>query len=258
MIRRLAATLLLLTGLLAACSSHPGPPTAAPDLGHGLAGKVTADGMLAHLRALQDIANANGGNRAAGTPGYDASVDYVAKMLRGRGFDVMTPQFDRLSTISPGKPTLTIAGRSYPVDQASLLVRTPPGGLTGTPIRPTRPAGCTAGDYPPVVPPRSIAVVDDSRCSVVDKQNSALAKGAVALIVVSAPTGAGAPPTLFGPGYYNQLTVPVAVVGALGGAALGSAILRPRRCASCWTPRTSRSPHETCWRRPRPARRTRW
>jgi Peptidase family M28/PA domain len=228
MIRRLAATMLLLTGLLAGCSSHKGPPGAAPDLGHGLAGKVTADGMLAHLRALQDIANANGGNRAAGTPGYEASVDYVAKTLRSRGFDVLTPQFDRLSAVSPGKPTLTIAGRSYPVDQASLLVRTPPGGLSGTPIRPNRPAGCTAGDYPAVMPPHSIAVVDDSRCSVVDKQNSALAKGAAALVVVSQPTGAGAPPTLFGPGYYNQLTAPVAIVGANGGAALtaGSAPVR--------------------------------
>ncbi len=214
MIRRLVATLLLLTGLLTGCSSHKGPPAAAPDFGHGLAGKLTADGMLAHLRALQDIANANGGNRAAGTPGYDASIDYVAKTMRSRGFDVLTPHFDRLSTVSPGKPALTVSGRSYPVDQASLLVRTPPGGLTGTPIRPNRPAGCTAGDYPPVVPRGSIAVVDDSRCSVVDKQNSALAKGAVALIVVSQPTGAGAPPTLFVPGYYNQLTVPVAVVGA--------------------------------------------
>ncbi len=228
MIRRLAATMLLLTGLLAGCSSHKGPPATAPDFGHGLAAKVSADAMLAHLRALQDIANANGGNRAAGTTGYDASVDYVAKVLRGRGFDVMTPQFDRLSTISPGKPTLTVAGRSYPVDQASLLVRTPPGGLTGTPVRPTRPAGCTAGDYPAVMPPRSIAVVDDSRCSVADKQNSALAKGAIAVIVISQPTGAGAPPTLFGPGYYNQLTLPVAVVGSSGGAALaaGSAPVR--------------------------------
>ena len=43
MIRRLGATLLLLTGLLAGCSPHPGPrpgpPAAAPDLGQGLAGK---------------------------------------------------------------------------------------------------------------------------------------------------------------------------------------------------------------------------
>ena len=69
--------------------------------------------MFTHLRALQDIANANKGNRAEGTPGYDASVDYVAKALRSKGFDVSTPQFDRLYTVSPGKPALTVAGGSY-------------------------------------------------------------------------------------------------------------------------------------------------
>jgi hypothetical protein len=31
----------------------------------------TGQGAFRHLKALQDIAVANGGNRAAGTPGYD-------------------------------------------------------------------------------------------------------------------------------------------------------------------------------------------
>ncbi|MCV7100648.1 M28 family peptidase [Mycobacterium palustre] len=210
--------------LVAGCSApRPAPPAAAPDLGHALAGKVTADRMFVHLRALQDTANANRGNRAEGTPGYDASVDYVAKALRDSGFKVSTPQFDRLQTVSPGKPTLTVAGRSYPVDQASLLVRTPPGGLTGQPVRPAPSSGCAAGDYPAAMPKGAIAVVDDARCSVVDKQNSAMARGAAALIVISPPGGNGAPPTLFTPGYFKQLTVPVAVVGASGAAALDRA-----------------------------------
>jgi Zn-dependent M28 family amino/carboxypeptidase len=221
MICRLAATLAVTTGLVAGCSSpRPGPSAAAPDLGRDLAGKVTADGMFTHLRALQDIADANGGNRATDTPGYDASVDYVAKTLRDRGFEVATPQFDRLLTVSPGKPALTVAGRSYPVDQASLLVTTPPGGVTGRPVRPTQPSGCTAGDYPAVVPKGAIAVVDDKHCSVVDKQASAVAKGAVALIVLSVPDGQGAAPTLFNTGYFKRLTVPVAVADANGAAAL--------------------------------------
>jgi len=221
MIRRLGVTLLL-TVLVAGCSStRPERPGVAPDLGHALAGKVTADAMFTHLRALQAVADANKGNRAEGTPGFDASVDYVAKALRSRGFDVSTPQFERLYAGSQGNPALTVGGRSYSVDQASLLVRTPPGGLTGQPLRPTQPAGCAASDYPSDVPKGAIAVVDDSHCSVVDKQNSAVAKGAVALIVISEPNGQGAPPTLFTPGYYNQLTVPVAVVGGNAAAALG-------------------------------------
>ncbi|OBI80028.1 M28 family peptidase [Mycobacterium sp. 1245805.9] len=220
MIRRLAAALALI-GLVAGCSSpRPAPPAAAPDLARGLAAKVTADRMVAHLRALQGIANANRGSRADGTPGYDASVDYVAKTLRDRGFKVSTPQFDRLYNVSQGKPALTVAGRTYQVDQASMLVRTPPGGLTGPPAHPARPSGCAAGDYPAALPAGAIAVVDDAGCSVVDKQNSAVARGAAGLIVISAPNGQGAPPTLFGPGYFKQLTVPVAVVGPNGAAAL--------------------------------------
>lgn len=223
MTRRLAVLLLTLV-VLAACSasrsSHPSPGVA-PDPARSLAAKVTAEGMFVHLRALQDIANANRATRAAGTSGYDASVDYIAKALRDKGFEVSTPQFQRLHTVSEGKPTLTVAGRSFPVDQASLLVRTPPGGLTGQVVRPSQPAGCAAADYPAALPKGAIAVVDDSRCSVVDKQNSAVAKGAAAVIVTSQPTGQGAPPTLFNPGYYNQLTLPVAVVGAAGAAALG-------------------------------------
>ncbi len=224
MIRRLGATLVLLTELLAGCSSsRPAQPTAAKDPGHGLAGKVSADRMLVHLRALQDIANANKGTRAEGTPGYDASVDYVAKTLRDRGFDVSTPQFDRLYAVSPGGPAMTVAGRSYQVDQASLLIQTPPGGLTGQPVRPAQPSGCAPGDYPAVVPKGAIAVVDDARCSVVDKQNSAVARGAAALIVVSTPNGQGAPSTLFNAGYFKQLRVPVAVAGSSAAGALAGA-----------------------------------
>lgn len=229
MISRWGATLLLIATLVSGCSSpRPGPPAATPDLGHGLAKKVTVEAMMAHLRALQNIANHNGGNRADGTPGFTASVEYVAKALRNKGFDVQTPQFDRLYMVSMGKPALTVAGRTYPVDQASLLVQTPPGGLTGAPIRPNRPSGCAASDYPAVVPKGAIAVVDDTRCSVVDKQNSALAKGASALVVLSAPNGRGAPPTLFTPGYFKQLTVPVAVLGSYGATAL-SGVTAPVR-----------------------------
>ena len=205
-----AAAAAIAATVLAGCSSSP---TASPaELGRELAGKISVDGMYTHLGKLQEIADANKHTRAVGTPGYDASLDYVAAALRDKGFDVETPEFERLGVTRAGNPTLTVAGRGYPVDQASLLLTTPRGGLTAVTLRPQKPAGCGAGDYGTVVVKGAIAVVDDTGCSVVDKQNTALAKGAVGLLVVSEPGSEGSPPGLFTPGYYLHLKVPVGVI----------------------------------------------
>ncbi|GAC1406189.1 MAG: M28 family peptidase [Mycobacterium sp.] len=203
---------------LAACSSTDS--AAGSDLPHNVAGKVTADAMYPHLRKLQEIADANKGNRAEGTPGYDASVDYVSKTLRDKGFDVATPDFDRLDRTEGGNPALTVAGRHYHVDQASLLLTTPPGGLNAITLRPRKPPGCSAADYGSMSVKGAIAVVDDTGCSVGAKQNTALAKGAIGLLVVSVPRAGGGPPGLFTPGYYQQLTVPVGVIATDADAAL--------------------------------------
>ena len=212
-----AATLLVAAVMLASCSS---PPHSAADLAHDLSAKVSVDGIIAHLRKLQEIADANKGSRAAGTPGYDASVDYVAKTLRDKGFDVQTPEFDRLEITQQGAPNLTVGGRRYQVDQASLLASTPAGGLSAITLRPKKAAGCAGADYDGVNIRNAMAIVDDTGCSVVDKQNTATARGAVGLLVVSQPGAAGGTPGLFGPGYYQELKVPVAVIGNDADAAL--------------------------------------
>ena len=49
--------------------------------------------MLEHLEAFQEIADENGGNRAAGLPGYRASVDYVVEQLEGAGYDPEVQEF---------------------------------------------------------------------------------------------------------------------------------------------------------------------
>ncbi len=183
--RAIAAVMAIALTALAACSSTDSAPAADPP--RDVAGKVTADGMYTHLRKLQEIADANRGSRAEGTPGYDASVDYVVQVLKDKGFDVQTPEFERLDRTEGGNPTLTVAGRGYHVDQASLLVTTPPGGLNAITLRPQKAPGCTAADYGTVSVRGAIAVVDDTGCSVGDKQNAAVAKGAVGLLVVSEP-----------------------------------------------------------------------
>jgi hypothetical protein len=62
---------------------------------------VRVEGVREHQAAFQGIAAANGGTRAAATPGYDASVDYVARTLRAAGWSVELQQFD-----------FTVGGRS--------------------------------------------------------------------------------------------------------------------------------------------------
>ena len=49
--------------------------------------------VKAHLTQLQNIANANGGNRAHGRPGYLASVTYVKNLLDQAGFVTQQQSF---------------------------------------------------------------------------------------------------------------------------------------------------------------------
>ncbi|GAA0518353.1 aminopeptidase [Saccharopolyspora subtropica] len=53
-----------------------------------------------HLRELQRIAEANGGNRAVGQPGYKASLDYVKAQLDAAGFTTQVQEFNDLGVIT--------------------------------------------------------------------------------------------------------------------------------------------------------------
>ncbi len=86
--------LLVLVALLAGCTSTaPGPGRPEDGLVGQLVTEVSGAGAYPHLQALQGIADQNGGNRASPGPGYEASVDYVAGVLRDAGFDVSTPTY---------------------------------------------------------------------------------------------------------------------------------------------------------------------
>jgi aminopeptidase S len=53
-----------------------------------LADRIRPRAMLKHLEELQEIADGHGGNRATGTPGFDASVRYVSRALADAGYRV--------------------------------------------------------------------------------------------------------------------------------------------------------------------------
>lgn len=65
---------------------------------------ITLDGVRRHQAALQSAADANGGIRAAGTPGYDASVEYVVSVLEAAGY---TPELNEFDYVFQPPATLT-------------------------------------------------------------------------------------------------------------------------------------------------------
>ena len=88
---------LALAGVPAAM--HPEPVAAGPSgqttfaASQPLRSNVKLRNVRAHQAALQAIADAHGGNRAAQTAGYDASVAYVADQLRDAGYFVEIRDF---------------------------------------------------------------------------------------------------------------------------------------------------------------------
>ena len=103
--RRRAAALLVVAGLAAGCGSDAAGPgqdgsqaPVQPPVPSS-AGPIDAGGIAEHLRALQDIAERSGGNRAAGTDGDRRTADYIAGRLRAAGWrvrlqSVRVPFFD--------------------------------------------------------------------------------------------------------------------------------------------------------------------
>ncbi len=119
---------------------------------------VTVDGVRAHQAAFQAIADANGGTRAAGTPGYAASVDYVVDTLTAAGYSVELQQFDFTfvppSTLQQTAPIVAtydtgivtgsgvgmVSGPVLPVDLALGNIDWPNDPSTST-------SGCEASDF---------------------------------------------------------------------------------------------------------------
>lgn len=201
--RRSRAVLAALTAVVfafgtAGCGREAGQPTApgtvqtaASDFGVSLKDRVTTDAMMARLKKLQDIADANHGTRALGTPGFDASVDYVSGVLRDKGFDVRTDDFEVRLPYSD-EPVLTVGGQRVKAAALNFTIGTPDGGVSGR-LVPTRSGddtpGCTASDFDGLDVKGAIAMVDRGSCPFSVKEAEAVERGAAALIVVNNVAG---------------------------------------------------------------------
>jgi Zn-dependent M28 family amino/carboxypeptidase len=185
---RIVRVLALVAATTMACGAPttapapPAPPAPDPTLPSRIVEDVTGDGALAHLTELQRIADTNGGNRALGSPGYDASVEYVAASLRDAGYDVQTPEFTaRRFEVQDAR--LTVEGDPMPVSALGFSPATPAAGVTG-PLTLMNGEGCAPTDAAGVTP-GSVALVRRGTCTFAQKSAHAAAAGAAGLIVIN-------------------------------------------------------------------------
>lgn len=223
-------TAALLVAAVAACgapgapsASEPSPAPAAaadgadPGLPRRLVGGVTGDGAYRHLEELQRIADANGGNRALGTPGYDAGVEYVVGVLRSAGFAVQTPEFSA-RRFAVQDQRLTVEGAAVPAVALQYSPATPPGGVSA-PLAVAAGEGCDAAAFAGV-PAGSVALVRRGTCTFAQKSAAAATAAAVALLVVNNEEGPLVGGSLGEPA--AATAVPTAGLGRADGDALAA------------------------------------
>ena len=216
-------------------ASGPAPSGASAGLADALRAAISPADILADLDQLQAIADANGGNRAAGTKGHDASAAYVAEQLRTAGYEV-TLQPVALSAFEQEAPSvLGIQAPGAPVLEDlrdfKAMLYSATGDVTAKVVAlgfdPTATPGarnglgCDAADWTSVAA-GTIVLVQPGRCRRYDVVLQAQVAGAVALVTAYPEWDRDhlLRPTLVVP---DAITIPVLGVTRAAGVALAQA-----------------------------------
>ncbi len=162
----------------------------------------SATGAFRHLQVLQDIASANGGNRAAGTAGYDRSAEYVSEQLAQAGYQVRFEEFEFPFFEERSPPVLVVSaadGSRQPPSTGAVrtLANSGSGEVTtrlsavslelGAQPPAASTSGCEAGDFKDFEP-GTVALIRRGTCQFVTKVENAVAAGAVGVIIMNEGT----------------------------------------------------------------------
>jgi Zn-dependent M28 family amino/carboxypeptidase len=157
---------------------------------------VTVNGILGHERALQRIANNNGGTRASGTPGYAASAAYVKATLKKAGYKVSEQTFTfpffretapaSVAQVSPTQASYETATLTFSAsgDVTGAVVPTndilvPPGAEPSSSN-----SGCESSDFTPAsATVAQVALIQRGTCTFEVKAANAVAAGYDAVII---------------------------------------------------------------------------
>jgi Zn-dependent M28 family amino/carboxypeptidase len=190
--------LALLAALLAVgtVSAAPGDPDATLGTSAELRKAVEPASLLVHERRFQQIANdTEGGTRASGTPGYDASARYVARKLRNAGYEVRRQYFEfpfyqeveaaRLQQVEPDQKDYETATFEYSGsgDVTGRLVPTKDV-LIPPPAEPGSTSGCEPEDFVAASATEpEVALIQRGTCTFAQKAANAEAAGYDAVII---------------------------------------------------------------------------
>ncbi|MFC6886924.1 MULTISPECIES: M28 family peptidase [Actinomadura] len=173
------------------------PAARAADAGDtDLAAMVRLGDVRRHMAAFQEIADHNGGDRAAGRPGYEVSVKYVAGRLRQAGFTPRIQRFDFTYWSEKSRPLFARTGpgkaRYKPGRDFLTLLYSGSGDVTARAVAVDVPAsgdgssGCQASDFARF-PKGAIALTQRGYCTFETKAANAQAAGAGALVLYNKP-----------------------------------------------------------------------
>jgi aminopeptidase Y len=150
---------------------------------------VTAAGLDEHLHALDRIARDTGGDRAAGSDGYAASVDYAAKTLRRAGWRVRVQDVPMAAWRERSKASLSVAGAQLtPIEDFRVPAYSAAGRVDGA-LRAVD-DGCQASDFG-ALRPGEVAFTGFGTCFLWRKALNAKRAGASALIAQTSPSPRG-------------------------------------------------------------------
>lgn len=200
-----------------------------------LSESMRPEAIAAHLEALHAIAMANGGNRAAGSSGYEASAAYVEAQLQGAGYLVTRWPFafDRYVEFSPATLTrLADQPSSYTLDVDYAVPQWAPAGQVNAMIEAVDLAlgpdnastsGCEPEDFASFTA-GNIALVQRGSCTFAIKAANAEAAGAVAMLLFNQGSSPEREGLFTGTlASQSQLTAPVLFTTHALGLALASA-----------------------------------
>jgi Zn-dependent M28 family amino/carboxypeptidase len=188
---------------------------------------VTLDGVRSHQAALQAIADANGGVRAAGTPGYDQSVAYIVSKMTAAGYNVTLnafpftyvalPLLQQTAPVAATYESGTFTGTGYGDVSANVTAvdinLVPPRAST---------SGCEAADFAGF-PAGHIALVQRGTCPFAAKALNAQAAGASAVIIFNQGNTPDREPLIIGTLAPSTTTIPVVGASFADGTALAQA-----------------------------------